>query len=334
MRAWQVRKRGEPADVLERVDLEPPAPGPGQATVRVAAAGLGLPDVLMCRGVYPLTPALPFVCGQEVTGTVTAVGDGVELAVGTKVMGVTVFTEGWGGFADECLVFPNSTFPVPAGLSDEEAAGFWIPHMTAWIGLVDRGGLQPEDELVVLGAGGGSGAAAIQLGKALRARVIAVVGDDARAELCRSLGADAVIDHRAGPLGDAILAATGGRGADVVYDPVGGDAGEAAARALARYGRLLAIGFASGRWPQVPVHELVVSNTSIVGVLAGGYSRAELEGVHARLSGLIASEALRTTVTEAVPFDDLPRALQRVADRAVVGKVVMVAAPSARVDQS
>lgn len=325
MRAWQVAKRGEPADVLERVDLDAPGPGAGRVSIHVAAAGLGLPDVLMCRGVYPLTPPLPFVAGQEVTGTVTAVGDGVDLDIGARVMGVTVFTEGCGGFADECLLFADSTFPVPAGLSDEEAAGFWIPHMTAWIGLVDRGRLEPAETLVVLGAGGGSGTAAVQLGKALGARVIAVVGDDARADLCRSLGADRVVDHRAGPLRDAILSVTDGRGADVVYDPVGGDSGEAAARALARYGRLLAVGFASGRWPEVPAHELVIANTAIVGVLAAGYSRAELEAVHARLSELIGTRALRTTVTETVPFDELPGALQRVADRAVVGKVVMVA---------
>ena len=325
MRAWQVASAGEPADVLQRVDLEAPAPGPGQARIRVVAAGLGLPDVLMCRGAYPLTPGLPFVCGQEATGRVTALGDGVELETGTKVMGVTVFNQGWGGFADECLMFADSTHPVPAGLSDEQAAGFWIPHMTAWIGLVDRGRLEPEETVVVLGAGGGSGTAAIQLGKALGARVIAVVGDDARAELCRSLGADCVIDHRAGPLRDAILDATDGHGADLVYDPVGGEAGEVASRALARYGRLLAVGFASGRWPQPPVRQLVSANTSIIGVLAAGYSRAELSEIHARLSELIAGGALRSTVTEAVPFDELPSALQRVADRAVVGKVVMVA---------
>jgi NADPH2:quinone reductase len=252
------------------------------------------------------------------------VGDGVELAVGTKVMGVTVFTQGWGGFADECLMFPDSTHAVPGGLNDEQAAGFWIPHLTAWIGLVDRGKLEPEETLVVLGAGGGSGTAAIQLGKALGARVVAVVGDGARAELSRSLGADTVIDHRTGPLRDAILDATDGRGADLVYDPVGGDAGEAAGRALARYGRLLAVGFASGRWPQLPVQQLVVANTSIVGVLAAGYSRAELSDIHARLSELIASGELQTAVRETVPFDELPAALQRVADRAVVGKVVMV----------
>ncbi len=327
MRAWQVVGRGEPSEVLELVELAPPAPGPGQARVKVRAAGLGLPDVLMCRGVYPLTPPLPFVCGQEVTGTVTAVGEGAELSLGSTVMGVTVFTQGWGGFADECLVFPDTTFPVPVGLADDEAAGFWIPHMTAWIGLVDRGRLEPGESLVVLGAGGGSGTAAIQLGKALGARVIAVVGDAARGELCRSLGADAVIDHRAGALGDAILDATGGRGADAVYDPVGGDLGEASARALARHGRLLAVGFASGRWPQLPVHELVMANTSIVGVLAAGYTREQLDHVHARLGELVSRGALRTTVTERVAFGDLPGALQRVADRTVVGKVVMVASP-------
>jgi NADPH2:quinone reductase len=325
MQAWRVTRHGEPADVLEQVDLKVPPPGPGQAAVRVTATGLGLPDVMMCRGVYPLTPPLPFVCGQEVTGTVTAVGDGVELAVGTQVMGVTVFTEGWGGFADECLVFSDSAFPVPVGLSGTEAAGFWIPHMTAWIGLVQRGGLQEQETLVVLGAGGGSGTAAIQLGKALGARVIAVVGDDTRAELCRSLGADVVIDHRGAPLRDSILLATDGRGADVVYDPVGGDAGEAAARGLARGGRLLAVGFASGRWPQLPVPELVMTNTSIVGVLAAGYSRSELQTVHTGLSDLIARGALQTTVTETVAFADLPGALQRIADRAVVGKMVMKA---------
>jgi NADPH2:quinone reductase len=281
----------------------------------------------MCRGVYPLTPRLPFVCGQEATGKVTAVGDGVELEVGTKVMGVTGFTQGWGGFADECLMIADSIHPVPAGLSDEQAAGFWIPHMTAWIGLVDRGKLEPGETVVVLGAGGGSGTAAVQLGKALGARVIAVVGDDARAELCRTLGADGVIDRRARPLRDAILDATFGRGVDLVYDPVGGEAGEAATRALARYGRLLAVGFASGRWPQPPVHQLVGANTSIIGVLAAGYSRAELGDVHARLSELITRGALRTTVTETVPFGGLPAALQRVADRAVVGKVVMAANP-------
>ena len=204
MRAWQVQAQGEPIDVLELVELEPPRPGPGQLRIRVTAAGIGLPDVLMCRGSYPLTPPLPFVAGQEATGVVTAVGDGVDVPLGSRVMAVTVFYQGHGSFAEECLVGGDSTFPVPDGLSDSEAAGFWIPHLTGWIGLVDRGHVAPGDQLAVLGASGGSGIAAVQLGKALGARVIAVVGDEERAEFCRRLGADATIVHRAGPLAAAL----------------------------------------------------------------------------------------------------------------------------------
>ena len=325
MRAWQVQGAGEPIDVLHAVEVVVPEPGPGQLRIRVTAAGIGLPDVLMCRGTYPLTPPLPFTPGQEATGVVTAVGEGVDIAIGARVMCVTMFWMGHGSFAEECLVGADSAFGVPEGLTDVEAAGFWIPHMTGWIGLVDRGHIAPGDQLVVLGASGGSGIAAVQLGTALGARVIAVVSDEERAEFCRSLGADATIDHRAGPVAAAIREATGGHGADLAYDPVGGALAEQTATALARYGRLLAVGFASGHWPRIAAHDLVVSNTSLVGVFAGGYSRAELDAIHARLSALIADGRLRNAVTAEVPFDDLPAALQQMADRGVIGKRVMVA---------
>src|SRR5260370_12988858 len=141
MRAWQVQDVGEPIDVLHLVELDPPQPGPGQVRIRVVAAGIGLPDVFMCRGTYPLTPPLPFTSGQEATGRVTGVGEGVDTPIGTRVMCVTAFWQGHGSFADECLVAADSTFPVPPGLTDAEAAGFWIPNMTGWIGLVDRGRL-------------------------------------------------------------------------------------------------------------------------------------------------------------------------------------------------
>jgi NADPH2:quinone reductase len=324
MRAWQVQGAGEPIDVLHEVEVEPPAPGPGQVRIRVTAAGIGLPDVLMCRGTYPLTPPLPFTSGQEATGTITALGEGVDLPIGARVMCVTAFWMGHGSFAEECLVAADSTFAIPDGLTDAEAAGFWIPHLTAWIGLVDRGHVAPGDRLAVLGAAGGSGIAAVQLGNALGARVIAVVSDEERAEFCRELGADATINHRDGPLAPALRDATGARGVDIVYDPVGGSLAEEAARALARYGRLLAVGFASGSWPKVAAHELVVTNTSLVGVFAGGYSRDELDDIHAKLSGLVADGRLRNAVRAEIPFDELPAALQRMADRAVVGKLVMV----------
>jgi NADPH2:quinone reductase len=325
MRAWQVQGAGEPAQVLRLVERELPAPGPGEVRIRVTAAGLGLPDVFMCRGTYPLTPSLPFTSGQEATGVVTALGEGVErVALGDHVMCVTSFIGGNGSFAEECLAAAEGAFPVPDGLTPAEAAGFWIPHLTGWIGLVDRGRIQAGDELVVLGAAGGSGIAAVQLGTALGARVIAVVSDDAKAAFCRSLGAGATLNHRDGPVAPRLRELTDGRGVDLVYDPVGGDVAEDAAGALARHGRLLAVGFASGRWPAFETHELVVTNRSLVGVFAGGYSRDELEAIHAQLVALVRDGKLRNAVTDLVSFDDLPQALQRMADRGVVGKLVMV----------
>ena len=324
MRVWQVRHAGEPIDVLHQADLASPQPGPGQVRMRVTAAGIGLPDVFMCRGTYPLTPPLPFTSGQEATGAITAVGDGVDLPIGMQIMCVTAFTEGSGSFAEECLAAADSAFVVPKGLTDAQAAGFWIPHLTGWIGLVARGGLAAGDWLAVLGAAGGSGIAAVQLGRALGARVIAVVGDEERAAFCRSLGAEATLNHRDGPLAPALREITGGRGVDLIYDPVGGSLAEDAAGAMARDGRLLAVGFASGAWPNFAMHNLVVTNTSLVGVFAGGYTREELDRVHAGLAGLVADGRLRNAVTAEVPFDDLPNALQRMADRGVVGKLVMV----------
>jgi NADPH2:quinone reductase len=325
MRAWQVQGAGEPVEVLHEVELDPPEPGPGQVRIRVTAAGIGLPDVLMCRGTYPLTPPLPFVPGQEATGVVTATGDGVALAIGDRLMAVTMFWLGTGSFADECLVDAGSAFAAPPGLSDAEAAGFWIPHLTGWIGLVDRGGVAEGDWLAVLGASGGSGIAAVQLGHALGARVVAVVGGEDKAAFCRDLGADVVLDHRTcGPLATALRDATDGHGADLVYDPVGGAIAEDAARAMARHGRLLAVGFASGAWPQIPAHELVTTNTSLVGIFAGGYARDELDAIHVRLADLVADGRLRNAVTGEIAWADLPTALQRMAERAVIGKQVLV----------
>jgi NADPH2:quinone reductase len=325
MRAWQVNAAGEPEAVLSEVALDLPEPGPNQVRIKVTAAGIGLPDVLMCRGTYPLTPPLPFTPGQEVTGVVTAVGDGASLAPGDCVMAVSMFWQGSGSFAEECLLDVSSTFAVPDGLSDVDAAGFWIPNMTGWLGLVTRGGIVEGDWLVVLGAAGGSGVAAVQLGHALGAHVIAVVGGEEKAAFCRDLGADVAIDHR-GVVGlnDAIREATGGRGADLVFDPVGGEAAESACRALARDGRLLSIGFASGRWPKIPTSELVMSNTSVVGVYAGGYAREELDAIHARLSALVADGHLRHALTGHVGWSELPKALQRLGDRSVIGKQVFV----------
>jgi NADPH2:quinone reductase len=324
MRAWRVDRPGEPSEVLRLSDVPVPEPGPGQIRISVTAAGIGLPDVLMCRHTYPLTPPGAFTPGQEGTGVVSAVGPDVDLALGTKVMSTTSFMEGNGSFAEECLAPTQSSFTVPSGLDDVDAAGFWIPHLTAWVGLVDRARLEPGQWLAVLGAAGGSGIAAVQLGRALGARVVAVVSDEARAEFCRGMGADETISHRDGDLAGRLQQMTDGRGVDAVYDPVGGSVAEEAARALARHGRLLAVGFASGAWSRIETRNLVVTNTSLVGVFAGGYSRDELDAIHSELSNLVSSGRLQNAVTTQVPFDDLPSALQRLADRSVIGKMVMV----------
>lgn len=324
MRAWRVDRAGEPSEVLNLADVPVPEPGPGQIRIRVTAAGIGLPDVLMCRHTYPLTPPGAFIPGQEATGVVSAVGPDVDMALGTTVMSVTSFIEGSGSFAEECLAPAQSCFKVPSGLGDVDAAGFWIPHLTAWIGLVDRARLVSGQWLAVIGAAGGSGIAAVQLGRALGARVVAVVSDEARAAFCRGLGAEETIDHRDGDLASRLRSITDGRGVDAIYDPVGGAVAEEAATALARHGRLLAVGFASGAWARIKTIDLVVTNTSLVGVYAGDYSREELDAIHSELSHLVSSGRLQNAVTTQVPFDELPSALQRLADRTVIGKMVMV----------
>ncbi|SBS72423.1 putative oxidoreductase [uncultured Mycobacterium sp.] len=331
MKAWQVHSAGEPADVLRLVERELPDPGPDQVRIKVAAAGIGLPDVLMCRGTYPLTPAAPFTPGQELAGTVTAVGPGVDEAiVGTRVMGVSDFMNGNGSFAEEALALATSTVRVPDALEDAAAAGFWIPNVTAWTGLVDRGHLRAGQRLVVLGAAGGSGIAAVQLGKAVEATVLAVVGDDSRVEFCRSFGADHVFVARddtvadGRPLAQALREATDWAGVDMVFDPVGGAQGTSAMGALARNGQHLAVGFASGSWAAVDVAMMAVTNTSLVGVLAAGESREYVETVLGRLTELLANGAIRNTVQERFAFDDVPAALMRVAQRKPLGKCVLL----------
>ncbi|MEZ4291960.1 MAG: CoA transferase [Myxococcota bacterium] len=250
MRAWQTVRAGAPKEALALcADAPEPVPYPGTVLLEVHAAGLGLPDALMCQGSYAMTPKLPFTQGQEVVGRVIGWGDGVEnRRVGDRVMAVTSFFTGHGSVAERCLALDDFCLPVPEGMTDAEGAAFLIPYHTAFIGLVTRGKLEPGETLLVLGGAGGTGSAAIEVGRALGARVIATVGGPEKIEHCRALGADLVIDRRAQDIAESVLAATDGRGADCVYDPVGGEAFQRATRCVAHEGRILAIGFASGSW--------------------------------------------------------------------------------------
>ncbi|MCH2170929.1 NADPH:quinone oxidoreductase family protein [Myxococcota bacterium] len=312
-------------DVLSlRGDVDVPSPGPGEIRMQVAAAGVGLPDVFMCRGVYALTPKLPFTPGQEAVGVVTEIGEGVSLQIGDRVMAVSSFMVGSGSFAEQCLAGADFAMVVPPEMSDPDAAGFLIPFHTAYVALVRRAALAAGESLLVLGAAGGSGSAAVALGRSLGARVIATAGGGDKAEFCRSLGADHVIDYREDEIAEGVREFTGGRGVDVVFDPVGGAAFTAATRCIAPEGRLLVIGFASGSWGRVEAPHLVNYNYSLMGVLPGrGYDRRFKEEAHAFLLERWRSGDLPVSIHGVYDFEEVPKAVDVLARGSAFGKVIV-----------
>lgn len=325
MRAWQTVRAGRPSDALALANDAPvPEPRAGTVRIEVAAAGIGLPDAFMCEARYALTPPLPFTQGQEVAGRISAVAPGeTSHRVGDRVMAVTSFFTGHGSFAEQCLGLADFCLPVPDGMSDAVAACFLIPLHTAYIGLAQRAKLEPGETLLVLGASGGTGSAAVQLGRALGARVIAVAGGEEKAAYCRAQGADDVVDHRAEDVAKAVQALTDGRGAEVVYDPVGGDSFRAATRCIAHEGRLLAVGFASGSWGKVDVAQLVNRNYSVMGVMPSGYDLAFKREAQERLVGFWREGRVRIAVDELVAFEELPSALERLLGNQVRGKLAL-----------
>ncbi|MCY3577519.1 MAG: NADPH:quinone oxidoreductase family protein [bacterium] len=324
MRAWVVEGSGAPGEVLQLTDRDAPDPREGTFLMRVGAVGVGLPDVFMCKGTYPLAPEEgSFTPGQEVCGTVIEATDGVGLEAGQRVMTVTSFQTGDGGFAEQCLGLSHSWFTVPDSMGDVAAAGFLIPYHTAWIGLVRRGGLAAAETLLVLGAAGGTGAAACSLGAALGAQVIAVAGGPERCEAAASFGAHQTVDHREGDITAAVMELTDGRGVDVVYDPVGGDAYTAATRCVARDARVVIIGFASGEWAPVNVRHVVQRNYSVVGAIPARYSREERLADHRELSALWDAGSISSVVTASYRFEELPEAMRALESREVIGRVVL-----------
>lgn len=324
MRAWVVDGSGAPGEVLRLTDRDAPDAREGTFLMRVGAVGVGLPDVFMCRGVYPLGPSEgSFTPGQEVCGTVVEAGDGVDLAAGQRVMAVTSFQTGDGGFAELCLGLGGSAFTVPDSMDDAAAAGFLIPYHTAWIGLVRRGQLAVAETLLVLGAAGGTGAAACSLGAALGARVIGMASGPERCEVAASFGAHQTVDHREGDIAAAVMELTDGRGVDVVYDPVGGGAYTAASRCAARDARLVIIGFASGEWAPVNVRHMVQRNYSVVGAIPARYSREERLADHRELSALWDAGSINSVVTASYRFEELPEAMRALESREVIGRAVL-----------
>jgi NADPH2:quinone reductase len=324
MRAWQVTALGEPADVMRLADGAPdPAPGLGQVRVAVRAVALNFPDVLMCRGLYQVRPPLPFTLGVELCGVVDAVGDGVTSpAIGDRVLGSPIA----GGLATYALMSAADALPAPASLSDAQAASFHIAYQTGWFGLHRRAALKVGETLLVHAAAGGVGSAAVQLGKAAGARVIGVVGGPSKAAVAKDLGADLVIDRRTEDFVAVVKDATGGRGADVIYDPVGGDTFARSTKCIAFEGRLLVIGFASGDIPSALASHALVKNYSVVGLHWGLYKQHDPKSIvdaHEALCALADEGVAVPLVSDVVPFESAPEGLAKLAAGETTGRVVV-----------
>lgn len=326
MEAWQVTRLAEPREALRVAEVDRPAPGPGQLLVRVIASALNFPDVLLCLGLYQMKPPLPFTPGVELCGEIAALGDGVAgWSIGERVIGNPILPGG--AFAEYVLMDAADTFRAPAVLSDEAAASLHIAYQTAWIGLHRRARLQPGETLLVHAGAGGVGSAAVQVGKAAGARVIAVVGGQQKADAATKLGADVVIDRRAQDFIGVVKEVTDGRGADVVFDPVGGDAYAGSAKCVAFEGRILVVGFTSGTVPAPALNHALIKNYSIVGLHWGLYREkdpAQVAAAHAELTLLAESGAVAPLIGGRVSFDEVPDALTRLGAGESVGRLVLV----------
>lgn len=329
MRAVQVSRLDGPSAV-EVVDLPAPAPDARGVLIDVAAAGIAFPDVLLTRGLYQLKPALPFVPGAEVAGTVVAAPEGSGFAAGDRVAAFP----GYGGFAEQVSVPAPFVFPLPDRVSFEAGAAVPMNYLTCHFALVERGRVQAGETVLVHGAAGGIGTAAIQLAKAYGARVYAVVSDPSKGDVARAAGADEVV--AAAGFRESISELTSGRGVDIVVDPVGGDRFTDSLRSLAALGRLLVIGFTGGSIPEVKVNRLLLNNISVVGVGWGaywmgaggpGYVRRQWDA----LLPLLESGAIDPPIGGVRPLAEAAAALTDIEERRATGKLILspsVPAPS------
>jgi NADPH:quinone reductase len=327
VRAWRVERLGEPRDVLTVRDVTEPAVGPGQVRVRVLASPANFPDALLCRGLYQVRPPLPFTPGVEVCGEVLEVGDGVTgLEPGHRVVGTAALPDG--GFAEQALLDARATFAAPEALDDAQASAFVIGYQTGWFALHRRAHLRAGETLLVHAAAGGVGSAAVQLGKAAGATVIGVVGGPEKAEVALRLGADVVVDRHTEDFVAVVKERTGGRGADVVFDPVGGETYDRSTKCVAFEGRIVVVGFAGGTIQAPPLSHALVKNYGVLGLHWGLYTQVAPDLVrqaHDDLSRLAQDGVVDPYVSERYGFDAVPDGVQRLADGATVGRVCWVA---------
>jgi len=314
-------------EALRWTELPTPEPAPGQVRVAIHAASLNFPDLLTVQNKYQVKPPLPFVPGSEFSGTVEAVGAGVShLGIGDRVatIGVT------GGFATHACVDAAMVMPLPPGFDLDDAAAFAFTYGTSHHALVDRAALRPGETVLVLGAAGGVGSAAVQIAKAAGARVIAAASSDEKCAFCRQLGADVTIQTGRDNLRDALKAATDGKGPDVIYDPVGGELAETAFRAIAWRGRYLVIGFAAGPIPALPWNLALLKGASIVGVFWGEFVRREpmaFRQTIGELFGWYALGKVKPAIDQRLPMRALAGAYARMGSRQVRGKLLLVNHP-------
>ena len=323
MKAWLCENPTGP-EALEWKDVPDPEPEPHEVRVAVRAASLNFPDLLIVQGRYQVKPPLPFVPGAEFAGTIDRVGSAVKLLrPGDAVAAVGTH----GGFAELACVDARHLMPLPPGFAFDEGSAFIFTYGTAHHALADRGRLGAGETLLVLGAAGGVGSAAVQVGKAMGARVIAAASSDAKCALCREIGADATINYATENVRDAIKRLTDGRGVDVVCDPVGGDLAEPVFRSLAWRGRYLVVGFAQGSIPSLPLNLPLLKGTSIVGVYWGEFVRREPQRNAEALAQLAAWHGegrVKPAIDQRLPMRDLHAAFARMAARDVRGKLVLL----------
>ena len=322
MKALMCTRYG-PLDQLTIADLPSPIPGPRQVRIDIKAAALNFPDALMVQGLYQVKPPLPFSPGSEFAGVVNEVGSEVK----NYKVGDRVIAFGLGGFAEESVADAERLMPLPEGMDFDVGAALVLTYCTSLHGLKDCGRLKAGETLLVLGAAGGVGVAAIEIGKAMGARVIAAASSDDKLALCRQLGADELINYASENLRERINVLTEGKGVDVVYDPVGGPYTEPAMRSLAWHGRLLVIGFAAGEIPKIPINLALLKERTIVGVYLGDSIKHDPQGHMRNIGQLLewfAAGKVTPFISERVPLAGAPAAMARLAARQVKGKVVVL----------
>ncbi len=324
MKAWRVHELGEPESVLQLDDIDEPVPGQDEVLVEVAAASLNFPDVLMCRGEYQVKPPLPFTPGAEVSGTVVGLGDGADASLLCQRV-IAIPTFGHGGFTERTIAPKSMVFPIPDSLGDAAASALHVTYQTGHVALHRRAHLQAGETLLVHAGAGGVGSAAIQLGLAAGARVIATAGGAEKVQVCKDLGAELVIDYRAGDFVDAVKEFTDGRGADVIYDPVGGDTYDRSTKCIAFEGRSLIIGFTGGRFADARTNHVLIKNYAVVGVHWGLYNLMQptfVHETHAELMRLHEAGRIAPLISRELPVAEVPPALASLATRGTWGKLV------------